>query len=231
MAGKKRQRCIVGLAGAAIVALCVPSAHGLSLMTDPYETQLETWLGGDYAFTLVYDSLVDGLEARDFHANADNMGPTITLVEVMRTQGNRHQIIGGYDPRSWDKTSGYVSTPDLEDRTAFIFNLYLGTQYMQNDDPYAGQWQTLNNSVYGPTFGGGHDLLVKSIRGEAKQYSYGSGGINVFGNAGVTAFDVARVETYTIVPVQSGEASLPEPGTAGLLGMAILFLAVRRRRR
>ena len=45
-------------------------------------------------------------------------------VEVISSNNqNTYQIIGGYNPQSWDSSNNYHYTNNDADRTGFIFNL------------------------------------------------------------------------------------------------------------
>lgn len=191
--------------GAGAVQASVQVVGGSNLLTSAYETKLETWLNqGSITLTNIFDHAPDdGKTSVDFHAAADHKGPTITLIQVLENSSGIHwdastnsysyysigeQLIGGYNPQSWDSDGHYHQTPDDDDRTAFLFNLTqddlsggVGVKQDQKLSTSAygsqGKYQTYNAYVVGPTFGGGHDLWVNYslTSGNAYSYSYGNG--------------------------------------------------------
>src|SRR5262249_53854852 len=122
-----------------------------------------------------------------------------SVVEVLATQGNSHQIVGGYNPQSWDSSGGYHITSSAADQTAFLFNLTTGA--LQRQGGSSAQYQTYNNAAYGPTFGGGHDLYTDSTLGAgyANQFSYGpSSPTNILGRSGLTNYNAGNLEVFSV---------------------------------
>ena len=140
-----------------------------NFVTGVHLDQLQDWLGGG-AFTLhnIYTK-ASGDTSTDFHAAVDGAGPTFSLMKV--TDGTITRVIGGYNPQSWSSIGGYNSSSVPGLYTAFIFNL-TDTQIWRQTATH----QTYNNSSYGPTFGGGHDIYVNSTlsRGYSYSTSYGT---------------------------------------------------------
>lgn len=140
--------------------------------------QLADWLGvDDLVVTNVYDK-VDGDTSVDFHAAADNQGATITLIGATSTSCTfppcpslgQVQIIGGYNPLSWNGASGWTVTDvrTLPGSAASIFNLTAPQILTQRT-----QYQTYNALSYGPTFGQGHDMWVNNPLNGGYSYRYG----------------------------------------------------------
>lgn len=184
--------------GTGAVQASVQVVGGSNLLTSEYEEQLDIWLNqGSITLTNIFDHEPgDGKTSYDFHAAADGKGPTITLIQVLENSSGVHwdastnsyssysigeQLIGGYNPQSWDSDAYYHYTPDDDDRTAFLFNLTNSVKQDQKLSTSAygswGEYQTYNWSGYGPIFGGGHDLWVNGslTSGYAYSLSYGNG--------------------------------------------------------
>src|SRR5581483_5971984 len=98
-----------------------------------------------------YRASRDGNTAAEFHKKCDNKGATIFVAKIT----NSEQIVGGYNPLSWDSTSKCKSTND-----SYIFSFtdrnnmqIVKVGYSNGDDcsVYCDQ----NN---GPWFGNGGNL-------------------------------------------------------------------------
>lgn len=225
----------LGLAVASVSLL--GSTAEATLLSSAYETQLESWLGeGDQDFTNVY-TFATGDAAGDFHNAADNKGATFTLLKVMAE--GIEQVIGGYNPQSWDATiNDYVYTDAAVNRTAFLFNLTDVVKLTQNSGS-TGREQVYSANYFGPTFGGGNDLLnydteTFGVIGHAREYSYGQG-TNVFGIGGGidSIFTITEFKVYTIATASTGGGGSAVPdasSTFGLFGLALLGLVGVRAR-
>jgi hypothetical protein len=165
----------------------VQIAGGSSLLTQSYADQLGTWLGeGDLTITNIYTKQ-SGDRSGDFHAAADFKGRTFVLIEVPANTAddrrtllinNPYQIIGGYNPQSWDSSTDYHYTPLDPQRTAFLFNLTtteIQRQSLTSETGINGQYQTYNDFAFGPIFGGGWDIWINGdlSTGGAYNWSYG----------------------------------------------------------
>ena len=107
-----------------------------------------------YSFDLLYRASRDGNTAVvTFHEKCDNKGPTIVIAKI----ANSEQIVGGYNPFQWD-SSGYKAT---KDSFIFSFTNRNNIQTAKVSYPNDGYYNTSINcySNYGPTFGGGFDLI------------------------------------------------------------------------
>ncbi len=215
---------------------------GSNLLTAASADQLETWLGqGPTTLTNIFDK-APGNTPDDFHAAADGMGATFSVIEVLGFYNGelRDQpvLIGGYNPQSWSSSSDYNVMPLDADRTAFVFNLTQGLKFDQRKDAVTtnrGRYQTLNSIAYGPTFGAGHDLTVGGVDATLNtgySYLYSYGGDDAYSR------DLARYPTYFDSYVQIGQIEVftvtpgvPEPETYALMlaGLSLLGVAARRK--
>jgi hypothetical protein len=101
-------------------------------------------------FNLLYRASRDGNTTATFHAKCDNKGATIIIVKIK----NSEQIVGGYNPLSWDSSNKDKFTYD-----SFIFsftdrnNLHSAkVGYSYGDDYSIGC-----HGGWGPIFGSGTD--------------------------------------------------------------------------
>ncbi len=97
-------------------------------------------------FELLYRGSQDGFSAANFHTKCDNKGPTVVIIKF-----NHGKVFGGFTDTSWDSSGGYKNT-----KNAFLFSIDRQGKY--NIKPEGEYSAVYNNSSYGPTFGGGHDL-------------------------------------------------------------------------
>jgi hypothetical protein len=104
-------------------------------------------------FNLLHQASTRGFQASTFHQLCDNQGPTLVLVKS--TNGH---IFGGVNFISWMSGTGYFAS-----NSGFLFALKDGHhqhdpalfRIMQNSN-----YAIHNQSSYGPTFGGGHDMHI-----------------------------------------------------------------------
>ncbi|KAL3872714.1 hypothetical protein ACJMK2_035920 [Sinanodonta woodiana] len=128
-----------------------------------HQNQLESWIGtGPKDFQLLYSiSQNNGYNAKTFHQNCDNQGPTVTVL-----YNSDNSIFGGYTSVNWKQSGKWIS-----DDKAFLFQLQFNGISQYNKFPVKSpQYSIYCHSSYGPTFGGGHDL-----------YSFNGNGGNVSG--------------------------------------------------
>lgn len=209
---------------------------GSSLVSASDELQLEAWLGqGSLTLTKIFDHAIgDGKTSIDFHSAADGKGATFSVIEVLEANGFVHQIIGGYNPQSWEIIENYHYVFDDADRTAFLFNLTNNEMFSEKLGAAEGILQTVNASYHGPSFGGGHDIYVDSTltSGYAYQYSYGDP--NTYNDGKLTGQPYAPGLSYGAIEVFSiSSTAVPEPSSFALLGLGGIGLAItayRRRR-
>jgi hypothetical protein len=99
---------------------------------------------------LLWRGSKDGFAATNFHTKCDGKGPTLTVIK----SANQPNIFGGYTVDSWSMSGNYSSGK------AWLFSLvnkYNKAVKLESSVPSNNAY---NNSSYGPSFGGGHDLHV-----------------------------------------------------------------------
>lgn len=216
-----------------------PQAHavtitgGIGLLTTAGGTQLETWLGeGSLALTSIFSHEVgDGKTSFNFHTAADGQGRTFAIMEVLSVNGvAANEIIGGYNPQSWNSSGLFNMTPNFADRTAAIFNL-TDLVWRPQDTVPAGVFETYN--LEGPTFGGGFDIYVhRSLSlGYVNPISYGgSVGVSIIGDTGSQSLEYGRMEVFTIAAASA--SNVPDGGNMAMMlggGLVCLVAAGRRK--
>jgi hypothetical protein len=258
-----RLSTIVAASVAACLGLFVsaPAAHadsvvsGGTLMTQAYANQLASWLGeGDLVLTNIFSHVAgDGQASSAFHTAADGQGRTIVLMQVnagiyYSYDYNSHQnyiadfpdqIIGGYNPQSWNNSGNWNITYYDPDRTAFIFNLSASVIQRQRLTSDAWNWlygsvQTNNAGNFGPVFGLSDLTVYGNLNtGSVSQYSYSGPGLhyplyesNILGLPGQIYFSLGGMEVYTIANAPS---AVPTPAAAG--GGVVLLGGMRLLRR
>ncbi|GES84322.1 BTB/POZ domain-containing protein [Rhizophagus clarus] len=118
-----------------------------------------------HRFKLIYRSSRDGNgnTIKSFHENCDNKLNTILIAKIK----NSEQIIGGYNPLTWDSSNSYKSTKD-----SFIFSFESKTIFQSAKVGYSNGDQPIYCGLkHGPTFG--HDLDCFNNRwGSNRRFSY-----------------------------------------------------------
>ena len=100
---------------------------------------------------LLYRATRDGFAAEDFHYRCDGRANTITIIK-----NNLDYVFGGYASASWNSSSRHIYDPK-----AFLFSLRRDGKSCKEKfsikKPEAALYSFL---CFGPSFGGGNDLLV-----------------------------------------------------------------------
>jgi len=172
------------------------------------EDQFHSWLNEDDSdgkLKLLYRGSKDGFDAASFHANCDDKGPTLTIVET--TDG---YFMGGYSDLPWMNASYQWHYSNK----AFIFVAGRDTppQKMKIlNDQASKMYAVCHNKDYGPTFGGG--LLVQgtnvtlSICNANNAYYDSSNITGPLANAANTskAFQIKEIEVFSVTGKPSVE--------------------------
>ena len=99
----------------------------------------------------LYQARIDGDAAYIFHSKCDKIPNTLVIIES--AEGRR---FGGFVTKTWESTSQFV-----DDKNSFLFSLDKQKiySYKNKNNNYAIE----NNKDYGPKFGGGHDIYIKTF--------------------------------------------------------------------
>ncbi|RHZ75124.1 hypothetical protein Glove_217g290 [Diversispora epigaea] len=112
-----------------------------------------SFINNPYEFQLILRGSKDGFSPRTFWDTCDGHADTIVVTKVEGT----NEIIGGFNPLSWNKTKiGYMKT-----NKSFIFSFKDNIQnpiISRVKDEYGALWYSHYKGRYGPYFG--HDEFV-----------------------------------------------------------------------
>jgi hypothetical protein len=171
-------------------------------LPDKYMDQLESWIGtGPKTFTLLYKITRDGCNATTFHQKCDNQGPTVTVL-----YNQQDSVYGGYGRAHWNGSGSYI-----QDGNAFMFQLkYSGADKFTKFSVKNAGNAFYGYSIYGPAFGGGHDLYTFSgTIGNSGGYFPLNGSMNFghsYNNQGLNAnqinngnMQVTELEVYSVI--------------------------------
>jgi hypothetical protein len=152
-----------------------------------------------FKFNLLYRASRDGKMPTIFHAKCDNKGATMVIVKIP----NAEHILGGYNPLQWNSSIAWKSTND-----SFLYSFTdrnnldsAKVGHINNSSEhaiYAIYW----NQIYGPAFGGGHDLF-QDYDGNWKSYvPYSYPKVDIPKNYNRThGYDTFNVEDYEVFQV------------------------------
>ncbi len=138
---------------AALSAIRVNPFDGTTLMSPAEERQLANWIGRPFdGFELAFRKTTDGATSSAFHTAVDDLGPTVTVIQLANGV-----VFGGYNPAGWTSLSSYNGSAEGE---GFLFSFHSGKRF-----PYGStdaDRLVYDHPSYGPTFGGGHDFYINS---------------------------------------------------------------------
>ncbi|CAF4873087.1 unnamed protein product, partial [Rotaria magnacalcarata] len=147
---------------------------------------------------LLYKATQDGFRAIDFHRLCDNQTHTVTII-----QSKTGYLFGGYAQIPWSSRNTYQT-----DLKAFIFTLTNPKSVLPTRFLIKGgfeQYSIYHGATYGPTFGGGHDILVPDKSNENSGYTnfpHSYGDTTSYGNTMFTGnynFMTSEIEVYKLI--------------------------------
>lgn len=173
-----------------------------SLLNGRKKGQLKKWISKNkqVKFELLYQATRDGYSNTSFHKLCDNKGPTVTLVK-----NKTGYVFGGYTSANWTQSGSYET-----DQSAFLFTIENkeGNVALKWNVSSGGGNAIHNNSSYGPTFGGGHDLhLISGSQSKSGDYwqAQGVSWGHTYGASGKTKVDfcgdnlqIVELEVYSV---------------------------------
>ena len=145
------------------------------LLQKAYKDQLVKWIIRPCHFRLLYKISRNGCSAQTFHQKCDAQGPTVTVL-----YNTNNTIFGGYLSQSWNSSGDYINDPG-----AFLFRL----QYNGSSNPVKFAISNAasagyGHSIYGPTFGSGHDIhTFNGTINKSGNYFPLNGYVNRIGNS------------------------------------------------
>jgi len=154
---------------------------------------IKKWLDkewGNRKFKPIFRGSKDGQNASAFHKACDNKGPTIT---VIRSKAGK--VFGGFVDLPWKTSCNYLNTSK-----AWIFSVTEKKKYEMLDPNTHSVNAVYDNSGYGPTWGGGHDIYLASDWTGNSNYC-NKNSYNFPDNATLTGgynFQVEEVEVYSL---------------------------------
>jgi hypothetical protein len=172
------------------------------ILTDNrFDAALKQWLvekgrGVDFTVNLLYRGSVHGKTGSNFHAKCDDKGPTITLV---RCTGG--YVFGGFTPEPWQSREKYVRADN-----SFLFSLVnpRGAPPQKFELIPGKEGNAIDDdSGYGPSFGGGHDLLIANgwsgCNTKLGNTYHTTNGLGSKAFTGTREFTPAEVEVWQVV--------------------------------
>ena len=106
--------------------------------------------------SLLYRGSRDGFGSRAFHSRCDGKSNTVTII-----LNDQNHVFGGYTSVAWYSSGSSYSS----DSSAYLFSLRRDKSTNSEKyliKPSQSQYAILGYSIWGPIFGGGHDLQICS---------------------------------------------------------------------
>ncbi|EOD05091.1 hypothetical protein EMIHUDRAFT_220165 [Emiliania huxleyi CCMP1516] len=131
---------------------------------------------------LCYSKSLHGASSYTFHSRCDNKGATLTLIQL----SNGYKL-AAYTSIPWTSRSGYGTG------TSYIASI---TRNSCHQNRYS-QYQIYDHNMYGPTFGGGHDIYINSNMngGYCNYHSYYGAGSIICGS--YSSWSITALEVYS----------------------------------
>ncbi|XP_020896631.1 uncharacterized protein LOC110235508 [Exaiptasia diaphana] len=160
LVGPSNRLCLENGAWSDLIPSCYKRHYSNILKNRGYYYDLmERWLASvannPMRWVPCYQSILHGWASRTFHSKCDGKGPTITIIKV-----NKY-IFGGYTDVSWHTRNTYSKSVN-----SFLFSFV----NKDNLKPFKmevvkSQYAICGRSIYGPLFGGGHDMVISDNAG------------------------------------------------------------------
>jgi hypothetical protein len=152
-----------------------------------------------HKWRLLYRGSRDGFTSSNFHSKYDGQSPTVTIILT-----TKNFIFGGFTPIAWDSSGSYKADSSQQ---SFLFSIKDSRNSAPRSFPLANSSKAIYcHSLYGPTFGSGHDLLVYdgcsenttsyTSLGSAYRNDTGLNGNQVF--TGEYNFQVKEIEIFSV---------------------------------
>lgn len=144
--------------GTSVILLTLPHPR-----VHDFLSKLSLWLPSSQ-FSLLYRGSRQGLSAAMFHAYCDGKARTLTLIQG-QSKDEPVCVFGGYASAPWEKRGGYVDAPD-----SFLFSVLnpFGddiTKFPVDPSSPQSSRAMFRSDHYGPCFGSGNVLWVRSESG------------------------------------------------------------------
>jgi len=139
----------------------------------------------------LFESSGDDKLGEQFHSKCDGKGATITVV-----QSTKGDVFGGFTSRSWD---GSKSSKSYSAESSWLFKLQdegSKVRKRMNIRPEHHGCAVYDRKDWGPCFGLGHDLAVRSAKSYCRWASYSEGVLS----DGVTAihYKLKKMEVFQV---------------------------------
>lgn len=211
-------------------------SHGIqasTLLNHEDKELLSQWLGeNDLHWESVWQGNL-GDSAESWHEAVDNIGPTVSIYNIIDNLGETHRI-GGFTNVNWSNNNGYY-----EDEHAFLFNLDTGSKVHIREERI--EYSVYVNDRYFANFGGGHDLfgglftLGNASHNHKHSYDYSENYEDFTINGQVTALETFAVgenyggRNYIDTLNSTSPLNVPLPSSLGLLLVSVSLMNIQRK--
>ncbi len=127
-----------------------------SILTASERIELKELLNILTEGNLIYRASRDGFSASSFHLKCDGISNTVTIIKT-----TSNSVFGGFTSAMWTSNVKHQTRNQKHDANAVIYSLRKeGRQNKQRINVTEPHFAIYNDLLYGPTFGGGHDIYV-----------------------------------------------------------------------